>query len=84
MKLEEAEVILRFRVTFNKEETAYLRSVGHLPPKGSEFAELWVTVPELEVMKEMFPTMRDEITSLLTQIRALASKFTSQQGNVTV
>ncbi len=53
MKILEEEVVTRFHVEFDEEETILLKLVGFLPPHAEIRARLWSTKAEITEMKAM-------------------------------
>jgi len=48
MKILAEETVVRYRVEYDEEETALLKSTGFLPPYATSPARLWSTAAEIE------------------------------------
>ena len=53
MKIIEEEIVTRYHVEYDAEETRLLKSIGFLPPYAKSPARLWSTKAEIEDTNEM-------------------------------
>lgn len=47
MKILAEEIVVRYHVEFDEEETTLLRAIGWVPPHGEPCARLWSTKAEI-------------------------------------
>lgn len=67
MKLLESKVVTVHKIHFDEVETSFLRYNGHLPPWGSDTAELVMTIEDINTMKELMRVEVDGVSLILTQ-----------------
>lgn len=74
MKVSNVQLVLRYHVVFNKEESDYLRAMDFLHPLSKPETDMWLTHAEIEHMKEMFPDLAGAVDNAVAQASDLAAQ----------
>ncbi len=62
MKILEEEIVVRYHVEYDEEETILLKSIGFLPPYAEPRARLWSTKAEVEETNKMIAKAKEGVS----------------------
>lgn len=62
MKILEEEIVVRYHVEYDEEETVLLKSIGFLPPYAEPRARLWSTKAEVEETNKMIAKAKEGVS----------------------
>lgn len=74
MQVKECELVFRYHIYFNKEESDILRLWGWVHPLSKDETDMWFTEKEIENLKTEFPALAPAVERALEQAKELAEE----------
>lgn len=74
MKVKECELVFRYHVYFNWEESCFLRARGWLHPMSKPETDIWWTEAEIENLIVEFPELEDKLKKAIDDAKGLADE----------
>lgn len=62
MKILDEEIVVRYHVEYDEEETILLKAIGFLPPYAEPRARLWSTKAEVDETKKMIEKTKEGVS----------------------
>lgn len=72
MKILAEEIVVRYHIEYDEEETVLLKSIGFLPPYAEARARLWSTAVEVAETKDMLKKAIAETKIMLNKVKGLS------------
>lgn len=74
MQVKECELVFRYHIYFDYQESNYLRDVGWVHPRSKPETDMWFTEEEIKNLITFLPILKERVEKAIEQAKALAEE----------